>query len=55
MLEDYRDVVIEKNKFLSDYMQQLCERTELIRLKAVDHCKDNMLKVSIEGREIQRV
>ncbi len=51
VLEDYSDVVIEKNKSLSDYMQQLCERTELIRMKAVDRCKDNMLKVSTDGRK----
>lgn len=51
VLEDYSDVVIDKNKSLSDYMQKLCERTELIRMKAVDRCKDNMLKVSTDGRK----
>lgn len=51
VLEDYSDVVIEKNQPLMNYMQKLCDRTELIRNKEVDRCQDNMLKVSTDGRK----
>ena len=47
----YTDVVIKRNKPLSDYMKTLCERTELIRAKVVDKAYDNMLKVSTDGRK----
>lgn len=48
---EYTDVVIEKNDSLSQYMQKLCERTEIIRAREVDRCVDNMLKVSTDGRK----
>lgn len=48
---EYTDVVIEKNDSLSQYMQKLCDRTELIRARGVDRCVDNMLKVSTDGRK----
>lgn len=47
----YTDVIIRRNKALSDYMLTLCERTELIREKIIDKTHDNMLKVSIDGRK----
>ena len=49
--EGYSDVIIEKFPELTDYMQNLCERTENIRSKTVDRKKDNMLKVSTDGRK----
>ena len=50
-LEGYTDTIIERNKPLEKYMKSLCERTELIRAKAVDKTVDNMLKVSTDGRK----
>lgn len=48
---DYTDVVVEKSEQLKEYMESLCERTEAIRAKEVEKYKDNMLKVSIDGRK----
>lgn len=49
--EDYDEVIIEKHAALSDYMKELCKRTEMIRKKLVDRSRDNMLKVSTDGRK----
>lgn len=49
--DGYDDCVIKKNKKLSDYMNTLAKRTEAIRKKKVDKSKDNMLKVSTDGRK----
>lgn len=49
--DGYNDCVIEKNKVLSEYMNLLADRTEAIRKKKVDKSKDNMLKVSTDGRK----
>ena len=50
-LEGYTDEVIKKYPALTQYMKELCERTELIRAKEVDRKSDNMLKVSTDGRK----
>ena len=50
-LESYTDVVIKRNKVLSDYMLNLSDRTELIRTGVIDKSVDNMLKVSTDGRK----
>ena len=50
-LDAYSDVVIPKSDRLTAYMQTLCERTERIRQGDVDRKKDNMLKVSTDGRK----
>lgn len=50
-MNGYTDIIVKKNKPLSDYMQLLCKRTELIRNKVVDKAFDNMLKVSTDGRK----
>ena len=50
-LEGYTDTVIERNESLEEYMNSLCERTEMIRAKEVDKYTDNMLKVSTDGRK----
>lgn len=47
----YKEVAIKSSKTLKEYMLALCERTEKIRAKEVDKTKDNMLKVSIDGRK----
>ena len=49
--EGYTDVVIQKFKELTDYMESLCERTEDIRSGIIDRKHDNMLKVSTDGRK----
>lgn len=48
---NYKEVAIKASKTLKDYMLSLCKRTEKIRAKEVDKTKDNMLKVSIDGRK----
>lgn len=50
-LEGYTDVVIPKYRALTDYMGELCKRTEAIRGKLVKPREDNMLKVSTDGRK----
>lgn len=47
----YKDVIIEYNEPLKNYMQKLCERTEKIRNHEVEKFEDNMLKVSTDGRK----
>ena len=49
--EGYNDCVIPKNDSLADYMYSLAQRSEVIRTKNVDRSKDNMLKVSTDGRK----
>jgi len=50
-LEGYTDIVIKKYPELAAYMKQLSERTDMIRQKFVDPRRDNMLKVSTDGRK----
>lgn len=47
----YTDVVIKKYNELTDFMSELCKRTERIRTGVVDRKFDNMLKVSTDGRK----
>lgn len=47
----YKNEIAPKNKALSSYMLELCERTEKIRSHEVDKHFDNMLKVSTDGRK----
>jgi len=47
----YADVVIPPSDLLNNYMQRLYRRTETIRAGNVDRRKDNMLKVSTDGRK----
>ena len=50
-LSGYKDTIIKRYFELSDYMASLCERSEVIRNGDIDRKKDNMLKVSIDGRK----
>ncbi len=47
----YTDIVIGKYSELSEYMKNLCERTEEIRCGKIARKYDNMLKVSTDGRK----
>lgn len=49
--EDYNDEILHSSNQLKEYMQTLCERSEKVRAKEVDRSKDNMLKISIDGRK----
>lgn len=49
--DDYNDEVLYTSSQLKEYMQTLCERSEKVRAKEVDRSKDNMLKISIDGRK----
>lgn len=49
--DGYTDVVIKKYAALTDYMHELCKRTEEIRSGKIDRKFDNMLKVSTDGRK----
>lgn len=48
---DYCDEVIEKSEGLNEYMHELYNRTEMVRSGDVDRKKDNMLKISTDGRK----
>lgn len=50
-LSGYKDTVIKRYFELSDYMASLCDRSEVIRNRNIDRTKDNMLKVSVDGRK----
>ena len=50
-LSGYSDNVIKKSCELDEYMQNIYKRTEDIREGKVDRKKDNMLKVSTDGRK----
>ena len=50
-LSGYTDVVIQKSGALDAYMKKLYARTEAIRTGSVDRKRDNMLKVSTDGRK----
>lgn len=51
LLNGYDNICIAKSPELASYMKSLCDRTEKIRSKDVDRTKDNMLKVSTDGRK----
>ena len=48
---DYYDEVMPKSDELDKYMKELYGRTEKVRSKDVDRKKDNMLKISTDGRK----
>lgn len=47
---NYTDTLIEQSDTQRKYMQKICERTEKIRNKEVHPSKDNMLKITTDGR-----
>ena len=49
--DEYSDVVLEKSNELNEYMLDIVKRTEKIRSGDVHPKKDNMLKVSTDGRK----
>lgn len=48
---DYTNVEIPKSDDLHQYMAKICERAEGIRSGGISRKKDNMLKVSTDGRK----
>ena len=48
---EYADIKIVKCKELSEYMENICKRTEDIRSGIINPKYDNMLKVSTDGRK----
>ena len=48
---DYYDEVIEKSDKLDEYMKELYKRAERVRSGDVSRKKDNMLKISTDGRK----
>lgn len=46
----YQDTIIEQSEEMKDFMYDLCARTEKIRNKDVHPSKDNMLKITTDGR-----
>ena len=47
---DYSDEVISASAAVKEYLTELCGRTEKIRAKEVHPSKDNMLKITTDGR-----
>ncbi len=50
-MESYDDIMVNCSKSFKDYMLSLCERTDKIRYEDNDPRKDNMLKVTTDGRK----
>lgn len=48
---EYTQTVIKCSSALKKYMHTLCDRAEAIRAKKVDKTKDNMLKITTDGRK----
>lgn len=46
----YNDIVLKQNQYLSDYIKELSQRSEIIRRGINNIKEDNMLKVTIDGR-----
>lgn len=47
----YTDILLKNSDCMKNYMSELLERTEKIRSGNIDRKKDNMLKVSTDGRK----
>ena len=50
-IRNHHNIILKGSPELSEYMADLCGRTELIRARVIDRSKDNMLKVSTDGRK----
>lgn len=50
-IRNHHNIILKESPELSKYMENLCNRTELIRARIIDRSKDNMLKVSTDGRK----
>lgn len=48
--EGYRDIKVPKTVAFNDYLKNISERCEAVRKKNVDPDKDNMLKITMDGR-----
>lgn len=46
----YEDIVVQKNKEIQDFLEEVSIRADIIRLGLEDPKKDNLLKLTIEGR-----
>jgi len=47
----YTNVVVKKNKAQTEYIAKLAERTEDIRARLVSRKVDNLLKITVQGRQ----
>lgn len=47
----YTDVVVKKNKAQTEYIKNIASRTEAIRSRKVDRKEDNLLKITVQGRQ----
>lgn len=50
-IRNHHNIILKESPELSEYMENLCSRTELIRARKIDRTQDNMLKVSTDGRK----
>lgn len=49
---EYHNVVVQPSTFQREYIAELAERAEAIHKQAVDPHKDNMLRITNEGRKL---
>lgn len=49
--DGYTDAVISKTKGFADYLEDISERVDLVRMKMVSRSDDNMLKITTDGRK----
>ena len=49
--DGYTDILIEKTKAFSDYLEEISSRADIVRSHAVKRDEDNMLKITTDGRK----
>jgi len=49
--QGYTDIVVKKSQELRDYIEELAVRTEAIRNHDVNRREDNLLKITVQGRQ----
>ncbi len=49
---EYNNIQLERSEYQDEIMQQISERTDMIKSGAVDPSEDNMLKITNDGRKL---
>ena len=49
---DYENIVLKPSEYQQDMVQSLADRAEAVRDRKVDPSRDNMLKITSDGRKL---
>ncbi len=49
---DYENIVLKPSEYQQDMVQSLADRAEAVRDRKVDPSRDNMLKITNDGRKL---